>query len=134
MEIKLVGFEREFFETLKDKENIKLAENGIYYTILCDNNRTGVIGYIPAKSADSGFIQIVLSPEFIGKGIAEIAESLLAQKHQLKLIYATIKKENIQSIKSHEKAGFVPIAEKELENLRKKGFLKENEIRLEKKF
>jgi RimJ/RimL family protein N-acetyltransferase len=110
MKTKLDKFDKEYFKTLDGCEEISLVENGFYYTILCNNERAGIVGYIPAKfQKDLGFVQIVIEPNFRGKGLVKISEDLLVQRHNLKILYATIKKENVASIR----------------------FLKENQIRLE---
>lgn len=133
MEIKLDKFDKDFLETLDGYEDIGLSDIGVYYTILCDNQKAGIVGYILAKFPEhSGFVQIVIASDFRGKGIVEMAENLLAQKHNLKILFATVKKDNTSSICAHQKIGFEIIDNKKLSELRGKGFLKEDEIRLEK--
>ena len=133
--IKLAKFDKKYFNSLDGHEEIVISEKGFYYTILVNNKKAGVVGYIPSHAfKKSGFIQIVIDPDFRGKGLVKIAEDLLAKKHNLEVLWATIKKENIASIRAHQKIGFQIMDEKELERLREQGFLKEDEIRLEKRY
>jgi len=129
--IKLIEFDKGYYETLDGYENIAISPNGTYYTILCDGEKAGVVGYIPAKFPDhAGFIQVVIDLKFRGKSIVGISEELVAQKHNLIILFATIKSNNIASIRAHEKIGFTMLSDKETEELRNKGFLKTDEIRM----
>jgi len=78
----------EYFKTFDEHEEILLVKSGFYHTILCDNKKVGVVGYIPAKFPEnSGFVQIIITPLFRGKGIVKIAEDLLVKKYNLKILY-----------------------------------------------
>ncbi len=135
MKISLGKFDKSIYEFLEGYEETLFDEKGFYYLILVDGQRAGVVGFIPVESSDdSGFIQIVIAPEFRGKGILLIAENLLVKKHGLKTLYATMKKDNFASIKAHEKVGFKIVDEKEMDSLRKKGLLKEDEVRFVKSY
>lgn len=132
MSIQLKEFDEFFFKSLKEHKEILILESGFYYTIIKDGKKIGIVGFIPAKLKDSGFIQIIIAPEFRGQGFVKISEEALIKKHNLKIIYATIKKNNIASIRAHEKLGFKYIKEEKLNEFRKKGTLKISETRLEK--
>lgn len=133
MDIKLIPFDQSFLKTLDDHENIVINDSGVYYTIVSDDIKSGIVGYIPAKfPPQSGFVQIIIAKDFRGMGILKIAEDLLAEKHNLKILYATIAKGNKASIISHLKSGFKLISDDRLIKLRDDDLLKENEIRLEK--
>lgn len=135
MKINFDKFDKEYLETLDGYEEISFMENGVYYTILCNNEKVWIIGYIQAKSPkDAGFVQVIIAPNFRGQGLVKAAEDLLVQKHNLIFLYATIKKGNTASIRAHQKIGFKMIDDKKLIELREKGFLKENEIRMEKEY
>lgn len=128
-------FNKECFENLDGHEKVLLSKNGFYHTILCDNKKAGIVGYSPAKfPKNSGFVQVIIDPKFRGKGIVKIVEDLLAQKYNLNILYATIKKENIASIRAHQKAGFQMIDDEKLSELRKNDFLKKDETRMKKQY
>jgi len=132
--MKLAKFDKKFYNNLEDKEKI-LINKGIFYTINLGNKKVGIVGFIPSKFSDKqGFIQIIIKQEFRGKGLLEQAEDLLAKKHELEYLFATIKKDNIASIKSHKKAGFKKINIFKRLFLIKKGLLQTNEVRLYKKY
>lgn len=133
--IKLGKVDRKFYKSLPDKEKILLGNSKNFHTILCNKIKAGIIGFIPSKlSKKEGFIQIVLSEKFRRKGIAKKAEELLVKKHKLRKLYATIASSNLISIKAHKKFGFKPVSQNVVKKLRKKGLLKEDSIRLVKKF
>lgn len=133
--VKLNSFDKKYFKTLSGHEKIQVAEKGIYHTILRNNKKAGVVGYIPSKfSKNSGFVQIVVDPYFRGQSLPKIAEDLLVKKHNLKNLWATIKEDNVASLRAHQKAGFKMVDDKRLSALKRMGLLEENETRLEKEY
>jgi len=133
MVIKIVPFDKEYFMNLKEHKKILLNNDGIYYTILYNDERAGVVGFIPITSLKkTGFVQIIIDPKYRGKEIVRKAEDLLVQKHNIQRLYATIKENNVASIRAHKKIGFKIIDDNKLIDLKRKGFLREDEIRLEK--
>jgi len=119
--MKLGKFDHQYFKSLEGYEKIiSPDENVIYHTIIFNNQKAGIVGYIPTKQKDAGFVQILIAPEFRGQGLLEQAEDLLAKKYKLKKLYATISKENIASIRAHLKVGFKEISEEEQKSLKEK--------------
>lgn len=133
--MELRNFDQKFYKSIDGYDKILVKKQGIYHTVIADGKKVGIVGYIPTEiSKHAGFVQIAIASEFRGKGLAQQAEDLLARKYNLKELYATIKKTNIASIRAHQKAGFRILNNKDLNNLRKRGVLKNNEIRLAKKY
>lgn len=131
--IKLKQFDRNFYESLPEKEKIYFIKEGKYYTIVFKNKKIGIVGFTPVKnSKKEGFIQIILLKEFRGKGLVENAETNLVRKCKLNKLYATIEMDNLASVKAHKKIGFKLLSRKKLNWLRKKGFLGKREYRLVK--
>ncbi len=135
MGLELTEFDEKYYKSLPDHEKISINKEGFYHTILKNHERAGIVGFIPSKKdSQTGFVQILISPEFQGQGLLQLAEDLLARKYNLTQLYATIQTKNISSMKSHQKAGFTVIPLEELKILRKKGFLKSDETRLVKHY
>lgn len=133
--MKLENFDKYFFELIDGCEKVSIAKDGKYHTIIVDDKKVGIVGFIPAKySKNTGFIQIIIIPKFRGKGLVKQAENLLAKKYKLKRLYATIRKDNIASICVHQKIGFKMLSKEKLNFLREKNFLGKNEIRLVKRY
>jgi len=129
--IQLKDFDLNYFNSLEDKDKILPPSEGIiYHTIYSEGWRVGIVGYSKMKfGTDGGFIQILIDKPYRGKGLVKEAEDKLARKYKLNVLYATIEKDNIASIKVHEKIGFQILSDEKLNELRKQGFLKENEVR-----
>ena len=115
------------FTQINDEKN--------YHTIFVDGEMAGVVGYLAPKtnaSADTGFVQIVFLPKYRGKGLIRKAYDLLATKHELKTLYATIYEKNTTSIRAHEKLGFKLLSPEKIADLRARGLLDHDDVRLEK--
>lgn len=133
--IKLKKFDKEFYENLKEKEKIAVNDSRKYHTIIYNRKKVGIVGFLPSlKNKKEGFVQIILDKKFRGKGFVGEAEELLAKRHKLKILFATIEKANIPSIKAHRRMGFKILDECRLKKLIKMGLLKKEEIRLSKIF
>ena len=137
MTISLGHFDKVFLQTIDGHKEVKFVPEGIYHTILVGNKKTGIVGYIPTqnyKNEKLNFVQIVICPEWRGKGITELSENLLAKTYKLPSLYATINTNNIASIKAHQKAGFKELDPETIYVLKENGFLKASQTRLKKIF
>lgn len=136
MKVKLLDFDSEYYRNLEDRDAIiPPSNNTVYHIIEVNGFRAGIVGYIPLKKDISiGFIQIILKPEYRGKGILSIAEELLVKKYNITKLYATIKERNIASIEAHKKVGFIQEDKNVIEELRKLGYLHRDQVRLFKEF
>lgn len=133
--MKLGKFDKHFFKSIDGHEKVLIAGDGKYHTIIVDDKKVGIVGFIPIKlSKDAGFVQTIIVPEFRGKGLLKEAQDLLVRKYKIKELYATIKKDNIVSIRAHQKIGFKILSKERIDFLRKKKLLERNEIRLIKQY
>ncbi len=128
----LTQFNEKYFKSLEGHKKI-LSPNHrtIYYTIIFRGIKVGIVGYfIPYFPKKSGFIQILIDPMYRGKGLAKQAINELIKKGWLEVLFSTIENSDVSSLKCFLKFGFKFISEKRMIELRKKSFLKENELRL----
>lgn len=122
-------FDKDFFNSLEDKEKIMLSDTNYFHTIYQDNQKVGIIGIIKYN-----FIQIVLKKEFRGKNLLGPLYDLIVQKYNLDKLQASIDLLNIISIKAHKKIGFTEINKEELIRLKNLKLLKPNQTRLTKTY
>lgn len=135
-DITLGEFNQEYFNSLPDTDKIvapALGQEEFYHTVYAEGQPIGVAGIIPSKKLpDTAFTQIVLDPDWRGKGLIGPIYKRLADWHDLRTLYATIDKDNYSSRLAHEKIGFKLLPEEKLIDLRNRGFLDEDKVRFEK--
>ncbi len=135
-EIGLGEFNQEFFDSIDDNQYIKgpaLGGEQYFHTILVDGLPAGIVGYLPPKNvslADTGFVQILLKPEYRGRSLTGKIYDLLVERHELKTLYATISENNQSSIKAHQKIGFHLLSTEKMADLRQRGLLDKDKFRL----
>lgn len=135
-DINLGEFNQEFFESLDGSRHIvspTISNEKYYHTVYAEGEPAGIVGFVPAENMkDTGFVQIVLSPAYRGKGLISKIYERMIELHSLKTLYATIEKANTASIRAHDKIGFKILPEEKLQDLRAKGLLEPYEIRMER--
>lgn len=131
-EIQLAPYNKSYFYSLPNHDEITHRSYGTYYSLLYDGKKIGIVGFIPLKTRGDVLGQILIHPNFRGKQILQTAYDLLAKKHNIKNLFVTILDENISSIKGHLKAGFIKASAEQDQKLRKQGYLYPGESRYEK--
>jgi len=134
--ITLGPFNQEYFDELPDTDQIDaptFKNEDFYHTVYVDGLPVGVAGVVPSRTlSEAGFMQIVLTPDWRGKGLIGPIYDQLADWHNLQTLYATIKIDNKISLLAHRKIGFHPLSDAKIADLRKRHLLKPDEIRLVK--
>lgn len=134
--LELKDFEQDFFDQLDTAGQIKQPSFDVlsyFHTVYADGERAGIVGYYPTSLPDTGNVEIILATEFRGKGLIGKVYEVLVDLHGLKNLYATINRRNMTSLAAHEKIGFKRLPEEKLSELRVKGLIRPEEVRLEKK-
>lgn len=134
-DLRLGDFEQDFFDQLDTAGQIKQPSFDVlpyFHTVYANGERAGIVGYHPTGLSDTGNVEIILAPEFRGKGLIGKVYEVLADHHNLKNLYATINRRNMTSLAAHEKIGFKRLSEEKLSELRARGLIGPEEVRLAK--
>ena len=135
-DVTLGDFNQEYFDSLPDTDKIvapAFGQEDFYHTVYVEGQPIGIAGVIPSKKLpDTAFMQIVLTPDWRGKGLIEPVYEKLTELHDLKTLYATIDNDNKNSQLAHKKLGFKPLSDDKIADLRARGLLASDAIRLEK--
>jgi RimJ/RimL family protein N-acetyltransferase len=127
--LELKPFDKEFFNSLEDKDKIILDNLEFFHTIYFNEKKAGIVGIIKPN-----FVQIILKEEFRGKNLLSSVYDLLTQIYNLDELQATIDLDNIASIKAHRKVGFVEFKKDKIIQLRELKLLKPNQTRFTKTY
>jgi len=82
-----------------------------FWHIFYNRKRAGKVYIVETNSdgsASTPFITVMLNKPMQGKGIGSVAFAMACTLSRLPAVYAMVRKSNIASQKSLEKAGFVP--------------------------
>jgi RimJ/RimL family protein N-acetyltransferase len=100
-----------YYKQASIKTQLKLVGNTIYnlpghlYSVYSNDKQIGEVGVFEYDGKKCSHIEI--KPEYRGKGYSNIMYDELIKTEKLDHLYAIIKHDNIASIKSHTKLGFV---------------------------
>ena len=128
-------FDLKFLKSIDDWKNIGYHPDkypGYFYTLFYNGEKAGITGVIVLKN--QYYFQIAIHKAFRGLGLLNIAANLIATKHNIKKLYATIYGDNVTSLNAHKTAGFVEISKSEAEEKRKDGRLEKGATQLYKEF
>lgn len=100
----LAEFNPKFRKSISGYGNTTIHPEGVYHTIMKDDKKVGIVGYIPR--GPNNFEQVAILPKYRGLGLVNEASNLLLAKYKMKKLLAHIDNDNVASIGSHAKAGF----------------------------
>lgn len=117
---KLGDFDMDYFKSLEG-ENCWIAigqkncKNQRYYTVIGeDGEKLGIVGVYDTDD-EQNLTHVVVDPKFRGKGLTSKFYEALMARENLNFLTATVDRDNIASIKAHEKAGFKKVSDENYE-------------------
>lgn len=121
-DVGLIEFDEEYFHSISagDKYDwiafgMENCKNQRYYTVVGrDNVKLGIVGIYDTDD-DQNIAHIIIDSKFRGKNLLLKFYNALLERENLSFLTATINIDNIASVRSHEKAGFKKISDKEYE-------------------
>ena len=108
-------YDEEFVKSIEGWDEVNLNEKGKFYTLMYNGKKAGLTGVIIFRKP---YFQVAIHQDFRGKGLVKDAADLIAKKHKLKELVATIEVDNVASIGAHKKAGFRKLTPEENKELR----------------
>ena len=106
----LVDFDKSIYDSIPMDDQFRLPDSLIndpdtkLFTIKINGQIAGVTGFI--KKKNRYYFQIAILPKFRGMNILNKSVNFLKEKYKIKQLISVIEKDNIASIKAHEKNGF----------------------------
>jgi len=117
---KLDDFDLEYFKTLEGEDGwIAIGQenckNQRYYTVIGEGGeKLGIVGVYDTDD-EQNLTHVVVDPKFRGQGLTSKFYEALMTKENINFLTATVDRDNIASIKAHEKAGFKKVSDRKYE-------------------